>query len=567
MAIEFLKVLERRDPVDVREIWEVFDRDDYLAMMLIDQIWLDEARAVSSDWPTCIQSLEYAAQLALKRKAKALAVAAYRAKAIVEEEYVNDSSRAMLTLSEGAEVIGADSVLFLEDYRARTYFFKKQYEKALDIWRRILPIMEREQNLGRTFSYREAEICAARLNNWREAAEFAQKGEEAARQPWLKTPAEQLAQAGGEVVAWGFRADYGFALWKLNERPSAVTLFAKVLDAFSWLPALQNDARAEMFYRRVGYAIGWLVTRVDKAMDFEEPPPGFFSNQEIIEEVKNMPLQPQSSLWYLLAKLELGLKVGDEIFRRFEAEIKSAGLSHSKLGYWNLRLRHALAKLDVDELVPDFLSYSADLKIYSKQSAVEDADWSESSELIKLLFAVIIKLCAAGQYCAIPVARWKEDASRFPQLDNAFFGWLEFIQRTLQLNNYELTATLRSEATELEKRAVAAVLLSTQESIDPETRFYANVVLTITDFNKPWQDDTGDTIASIVGDAWKAVVQHQRFALRSPEINSPIIALACSDISYTGIQKAARILLAAKPALDTGIAGVELERLRQRAML
>jgi len=41
-------LLNDKSPEDTREIWEIFNRDNYLSMMLVDRIWLGENTPVGT---------------------------------------------------------------------------------------------------------------------------------------------------------------------------------------------------------------------------------------------------------------------------------------------------------------------------------------------------------------------------------------------------------------------------------------------------------------------------------------------------------------------------------------
>src|SRR5581483_11252533 len=99
-VIDFLTALDEQVDGVTEQMWETFTWDDYLTMMLVDRIWLDEAAASSPDWDKCIRTTERVAQLAKKRGAAALLAAAFRARAIVQEEYLKNTEEALRTLSE-----------------------------------------------------------------------------------------------------------------------------------------------------------------------------------------------------------------------------------------------------------------------------------------------------------------------------------------------------------------------------------------------------------------------------------------------------------------------------------
>jgi hypothetical protein len=563
-VIEFLSLLNDRSPEDTREIWGIFNSDNYLSMMLVDRIWLDETRQSAPDWNLCIERLEQATEIAKAKKAAALVTATFRAKALVEEEYLKNTAAAIATLAEGDTEASSSSV-YLDDYRAKVLFLEGRLEEALARWRKVLPILEEQGELGRAYSYRDAEICAGKLGLWQEAAELARGGEAAARQPWLDLPDKPLPMHQAAVTAAGFKADYAFALWKAGDSAQAVREFAEVFDAFSSLPSPAANPKSNLLYKRVGYAIGWLVQEDDPERDFIEPPPAFFSNPDLVEEVKDTPIQPASLLWYLLAKLEYRLHMGDDIFRRFEKEANKAN-TMDRIGYRQLKLSHALTKLELSELVSDFLLNFIELEKFAAESRLDQLG-SASPELIKLLLAALIRLTGEGKFHSAPLARWKKEIAKSELLDQSMVAWLDFALELECADTATLIRDVRDTTARPENRVLAAVVASARMDIDPEDRFYANALVTITELNGSWLEATEATIADLVVTGWTKVAENERFALKSPALNAPAIIAAGADESATGLAKAARVLLAARNAIELRIGGPELEALRRVANL
>jgi tetratricopeptide (TPR) repeat protein len=576
-AAEFLAALDElaseaaEEPQNIQKqeaadkLWEVFRRDDYLCMMLIDGIWIEESNSPAPDWARCIRTLEGIIELGFKRDATALAVAAYRGKAIVQEEYLKDAASALATIAEAEARIGRPHLL-LEDYRAKILIIEKDYSAALEVWEDILPKFDSEQNPARTFSYRDAEICAARMGDWAKAADFALRGEAAALRMLSDIIADSPQFPQVEVIAAGFKADLAFARWKLGDQAGAVKLFSEILSAFDRLPDPRSDIKAQMLYRRVAYGIAWMRHDRDTDEKFEEPAPGFFSNPEVVEEVTAEPLPLKQNVWYVLARLEDKLNLGDEVFRRLEEEVGKSGGVALNVGYGELRLKHLLRSMRLEDLVQQFMEYSFALKGVAERAGRAVNDWPHSYELKRLLFAALVRLVGNNQYASVPVSKWREDASKYPELDDSLPRWFDFMEKGTSASTRDLASTLIDETVEGESRLVAALLLSASDETSVEERFRADVTLTITDMHDPWADVTGEVIGSIVSRQWAKVASEERFALRFPTVNSITIKAACDDISCGGLRKVARIMLAAKTAVRTSLSPAALAKLEERAL-
>lgn len=575
-AVEFLAALDElaseaaEEPQNAQKqeaadkLWGAFRQDDYLCMMLIDGIWIKESNSPAPDWARCIQTLEWIIELGFKRDATALAVAAYRGKATVQEEYLKDADSALATIAEAEARIGHLHLL-LEDYRAKILIIEKNYSAALKVWEDILPKFEAEQNPARTFSYRDAEICAARTGDWAKAAEFAHRGEAAALRMLSDIMADSPQFPQVEVIATGFKADYAFARWNLGDQAGAVKLFSEILSALDRLPDPRNDIKSQMLYRRVAYGIAWLEHDKDAGVKFEEPSPGFFSNPEVVEEVTVEPLPLKQNVWYLLARLEDKLNLGDEVFRRLDEEVGRSGGVASSVGYGELRLKHLLRSMRLDDLVHRFMEYSFALKGVAERAGRAVTDWPHSYELKRLLFAALVRLVGDNQYGSVPVSKWREDASKHPALDGSLARWFDSIEKGISASARDLASTLVDETVEGESRLVAALLLSANDEANVEDRFRADVTLTITDMYGSWVDVTEEVIGSIVSREWARIAERERFALRFPTVNSITIKAACEDNSFRGLRKAARIMFAAKTAVRTSLSPDALAKLEERA--
>lgn len=575
-AVEFLAALDElvsdaaKEPQNTQKqeaadkLWEVFRQDDYLCMMLIDGIWIEESNSPASDWARCLQTLEGIIELGFNRGAIALAVAAYRGKATVQEEYLKDANSALATIAEAEARVGRPHLL-LEDYRAKILIIEENYSAALEVWEDILPKFDSEQNPARTFSYRDAEICAARTGDWAQAADFALRGEAAVRRMLSDIIPDSPQFPQIEVIAIGFKADFAFTRWKLGDQAGVVKLFSEILSAFDQLPDPQNDIKSQMLYRRVAYGIGWMVHDKDTDEKFEEPPPGFFSNPEVIEAAMATPLPLKQDVWYLLARIEFRLNSGADVFRHLEEEVGRLRDLPSYLGYWNLRLKHQLRSIRLEDLIPNFMQYSSALKRSAEKVEGADTDWSDSYELKRLLLAALILLVGNNQFGSVPLSNWREAVSKYPALDNSLAHWFDFIERAHSFGAHELISMLADEAAQVEARIVAALLISANVEASVEDRFRADVSLTITNMYDPWVDVTEDVISSMVSREWARIAEEERFALRLPTLNSIIIKASCNDISYGGLRKAARIMLAAKDAVRTSLSAEALVKLQERA--
>lgn len=576
-AVEFLAALDdlASDTAEespngdaANELWEVFRQDGYLCMMLVDGVWIEESNSPAPDWARCIQTMEGIIELGFKRDAVHLAVAAYRGKAIVQEEYLKEAGSALATIAEAEARTGGPQLL-LEDYKAKISLIEENYSDALRVWDEILPKPDSEVDPTQIYSYRDAEICAIRTGDWAKAAEFALGGEAAARKMLSVVVPDSFdipVFPHAEVIATGFRADFAYARWKLGDQAGAVKLFYEIMSVVERLPDPRNDIKSQMLYRRVAYGIAWLGHARDPNEQFAEPAPAFFSNPEVIEAATAEPLPPKENVWYLLAKLEYSLNTGDEVFRRLEDVVGSEVELPPYFGYRALRLLHLLRTMRLEDLVPEFVEYASALRRSAARAAELNTDFSDSYELKRLLFAAFVHLVANNQHASVPLSKWRDAASKYPSFDDSLDLWFNFVEKNISASAFDLMTTLVDNTAQGEERLVAALLLSADDETNVEVRFRADLTLTITDMHVlPWVEATGEIICSIVSRQWARIAEEARFALRFPTVNSITIKAACDDSSCRGLRKAARIMLAAKAAVRTTLSAEMLANLQEKA--
>lgn len=569
-VIDLLEALDELEGEIGSVMWDQFHGNDYLAEILISRVWLVESKEDASDWARILEMLERAADIALSRGVDSIAAAAYRGKAIVKKEYMDDTAGGFEELRRGVEKLGRTPIV-IRDYYATILMLEKRYEESLEIFNELLPQFESEQTPIRIYSYRYAQICAANLGDWERAADFAQKGEAAARQSRLE-----------ESVALGFRADYAFALWKIGDRRNAVLSFAEVLDAIPRLPDPRNNINSHSFRARVAYGINWLRQDVEGNGGLVEPEPGWFSNPGVNKAIKDQPITKHLYIWYFLAKNEFKTNSGDTIFKRFDEECSKYDLPLAKLHLEELRLMHSLRMLNLDALVAEFAIYTDSLKAHweHKETGKENlgengleniADYPvQQSELtlmlMYLLFLGLIRITDQGDYRLTPIAQWKLDAERRGLLHDTLADWLSYVEKCLNASEVELISLLKDVNSSAEARRVPALLLSSKESLAPEDRLYANLILVlILNFYSLWREDVDDIVLSLISNGWRSVAEQQRFALRSPNITAPAILRACDETTSQGLRTAARIILAANDAVQISTPADMLDRLKRVA--
>jgi tetratricopeptide (TPR) repeat protein len=566
---DFLVTLSEQQPEVAEEVWDQFRKDETLAAFLIDRAWLHEEKKPSPDWGRCLEMLEMVARVGLSAKVDSVVAYAYRAKAIVEEEYLKNTERAEVAISEGEEKLGHAHRL-LADYRAKILYFDEQWDEALQIWEPLLEEDARCPDPDNSLSYREAEICAAKLGRWEASAEIALKGERAARVSYPSV-----------IKAVEFKADYAFACWMAGRRKDSIESFAQVLEALDGLPSPGTDLLTHALQLRVGYTMAWLWEMVKRSEVRPQPDAAFFSNPSIKEETRDHPSPTRIYMWQSLAEVEYALNAGNYVFNKLAEKTTKPGVQTTGVLFSILRLKHDFCIGALNNLIAHFRdlteaskrpmvdeSKEEDLSDVEELSGIIDAASNRSAvleQLKSLLFAAIVKVVGTTELTTALLTIWRSDLQRDGFLDEEIQVWLAFIERSEKMAPYDLVKVFKNGSATAEERLSAALLLSITDDLKPEDKFYANVLLVTTNYHALWREETGPVIESSVTRRWSLIAREQPFALRNPGFNVSAILERCNDLSSAGLQKAARILLAARSAVRIGVPDVVLQQLQDLA--
>ncbi|MEK6303710.1 MAG: hypothetical protein AABO41_23645 [Acidobacteriota bacterium] len=537
-------------------VWNEFKENNHLAMQLIDGAWMDESKAPTPDWPKCIETLEAASESGRAVGADSLVAAANRAKAIVLQEYIRDTEAAVRALDQAERELGYKH-LVLEDYRAKILSLEGRDEDAVRMWMSLAPALDADGNPARAFSYQAAAICASRLGNWNHAAQFSEWAERAVRQ----------AKWTGDIAA-SFKADRAFGEWLEGNHAEAIRLFVEVIDEIDKLPDAVSNQTTNQLRGKIGSALVWMARSLKDDGDTTEPPYGFFSDFDRrleIDESTAAKLAQSVYLWYALAELELSCEGDDAAFPRFEEAASDTDVPHIRSSLTRLRLRRALRKLDLEGLVDQYISFVTDLSEHAQTHERPGLQISGSELLVPLLFTALARVVSERRQQRAPLSRWSEDAQRSGLLDDRLKVWFDCVSHLVDASESDLVRAMKDIQASMDCRSVAALLLTADESLDPENRFYADVALLAPpDLYGLWCEDVENNIASLVSNAWSRLIVTCRFSLQSPNLTCPAIANACGD-NAKGLKKAARVILAARMAVSARIDNTILSRLRTLA--
>ncbi len=566
-----LTVLEQQPPGYRAKLLSLFAKEGVWANILMNQAWLLASKSEDPRWVECMEVYNNVIATATRWGATSLVEEALHAMMVIEDEYRDDSDRA-LELAQRAEGLLGPGNKVIQNAKAMVMYRKQSYKEAIQNWFEALP---KWKGFGAPMiSFTCAVKAAAAVGEWEKSAEFALFGEEAARSSNMLT------------LSLGFRANHGFVMWKVGNRKAAVEDFVLVLDAFTGLPNPETDMPSYLLQKRVGHTITWFLKdfEMSRTEDHVEPPAGCFSDLHLTEQefkigLTDYPIQPEVFLWFLLADLDTRASWGTDVFERFDAKVSNTKFSYLKCQRDYLRILRALNRLDVKSMIDDFERFFESLlvlKPFIERNAspfveTEDAPTSAASSkkdllesFLALVVAAIILAVLREKSIRETVDVWKKELAAKKEYFQFISPLLDFIGKTQEMNLSELMTIITDGSESYDKRVTASAILSVQNSLDPRDRFYANVVLFNFVISSKWQDAIEEGLSAIVSKGWLITVTDQPFSLLSPRFTVPPIVEACEGFAR-GIRKMARVLLAARSAVAVPLHGQTLDQLMKAA--
>ena len=272
-----------------------FEDGSVNSRILIDSVWLAEAKLENPDWIRCLQIFDKVIERTLAWGYPHIAAASARGKAIIHDEYLHAPDTAHSVIQDILSKLESSPVI--EEEQAVVHFHQKHYKEALNIYERILPKWNpplEKLDIGLLEGYRRVAICAACLGDWAKAATFFENG-------------AKIVQKIERTERYiGLYADAGFAQFKAGNMLDSIKLLNLALQKFETLPQDNTNVKYFTLKKRLSHAIGWMARheRENYPSDFEEPPVGFCSNPETDDKVLTLPNFPVGYSWLHLAKIE-----------------------------------------------------------------------------------------------------------------------------------------------------------------------------------------------------------------------------------------------------------------------
>lgn len=550
-------------------ILSVFSTDIPLASLMMNAMWLNESEKDSPDSDRMRDVYDDAKRYAREWGCTALLEAAARAEAVILEEYKKAPEEALRILEEVESHLSKRSFI-IEDGRATTLFHHGRYSEALELWERTLPEWPvPPAGFGSgipVFSCHKAGVAAMKLEDWHKAEAMFLEGNKRAQSGELKD------------FAAGFLADAAYAAWKGDRTTRAVELLDSCLKILEGIPDVGKDLGSFVVTKLVGATIMWCshVVAGYSTESTQEPLPGWCSNPNRNEQLRELPFAPFDFAWLNLVTLEVfGAGTGNDIYLGNVERLTKSPYPVVRAVFGSVNIRRDFIRNQFVHL-PTHIAYEAEEMAKAKHhnelgmdslepSKAEDnvvPSRAEVADLREGLIAALVVVVSQHGNSDSLLRQWIAEKSG-GEVAILVYEVVLLAKDILAKTSREAEVIMQDTSLSTEERILAALHVCRLEESSPSEMFCAQVLLTVF-FSRPtWKNETAKALAEMVSRQWWAMSEN-RALLRTPRFTVPEIKQACKD-ECTGFKKVAKILLAASNAVRITLPSSMREQLRQLA--
>lgn len=290
------------------EILKIVNQDGILYRSIIDNIWIDKTNEEAPDWYSVISIFTEVNDLPALKESKNIRSVIFRAQAVIEKEYLENTERAKALIETALKQIGQHPEIL--NYQAKIAFLDKDHVAALEIWKKALPqLVKYDPGLLASFAYRDASVSASHLNEWKIAENYIKRAMTAAR------------KQGENLFEIQCLAELGLIQWRKRLHSNSLQTFLKVIAAFPTLPDFRQDLRVLGLFKMVSNALLFFKRQTnnefkDVRTEYVNPYPGVFSEVTFNPELKKLPIFPPESLITLVAEIEHDLEISSSTFKK-----------------------------------------------------------------------------------------------------------------------------------------------------------------------------------------------------------------------------------------------------------
>ncbi|MDE0088965.1 MAG: tetratricopeptide repeat protein, partial [Candidatus Poribacteria bacterium] len=555
--IDLIDALDELQPEIRTLLLADFGENSIEAQLLISGVWLAEANLENPDWKKCLTAFDKVIERTTAWGYPHITAALAKGKAIIHDEYLNNSDTAHEILQENISKVGALPVL--EEAQAMVYFRQERYQEALHIYENILPKWDppsEQLNIGPLEEYRRAAICAAHLDDWKKAAIFLEEG------------AKKTQKIENTDKYIGLYADAGFANFKADNMLDSIKLLNLALEKFETLPQNNSDLNYFTLKKRLNCVIKWIWVACygsqNLSSEHVEPSAGFCSNQETNEEVLNLPDSPIEYTWLYLAQIEYNLEHETTILEH--ALQVTTPETHPDINFFLsiLKTQYDFRNKTFNELPKRIQQLANACDSIQKHLQNGKGIGEEGIDLIPItnlpiftsvenIIVILVASLLIQKSTDIDtheiLAIWRASSSELAIKENIFFA-LDQIESMLLTDQNQALTVMKTRNVDDVKLLTAAFKVIENKETNTENLFHAHIFISTSLIkNLTWLDPVMTSLAEMLSAQWLEKIKSGAMLQMNVNILQEI-EQACTS-SETGKKKIGQILLAAYQVVST----------------
>jgi tetratricopeptide (TPR) repeat protein len=535
--------------------------------LIVDKVWLAEAEKSQPDWPRVIALFRQINRYGEKWNIPELRIAASKAVALVNDEYLNNQDAALAELDKARDTEHLDSYL-LDDQRAATLFHAGRKGEALRSWEEAFarwPEAVEPHDATAGLSARIAGMAAADLGDWHEAAIWFGRGV-------AKVPTESFNLP---LIA-GLLTDAAFAYWRAAANEECLKALSHALVTVDKLPTGKQDLSAFKARKLFGHVLMWIDNSLYNIghHQFVEPKAGLCSSPETAEKMRELPDNDPDVFPVML--LRIALRVGHDsgLLEWLQPRLEAMQSYAPRVLYRDALIRRALQRADVSELprlVDDYLleSHEAREKLRPDHpghglTLPNRCEFPLNDAMLgaTVFLSAMVALAGAGRSCLDCIVAWRANAQTLPAR-NPIEQWLQEVERVFHQNPALSEAMLRTGGRDRNEHLLAALHIATTSEASPAQLLRAHTFLLCEMPSMPWFLHIEQAFAQMITSGWHRAAKSP-FALVNPRAGLGDLRKEL-DGQAPGLVKAARVIRAAIPLVGLRVHKQIIEQIQKYA--
>lgn len=513
----------------------------------------------SLDHRRCIEVYDEAIALFAKWDQRSLLKYAVVCKSVLLDEYAREPDRAVGVLSSDLPSALAKDAHVLHQH-AKILYGLDRHAEASAIWREATTEFSKFDPLERAFAYRLAAISASKTGEWAVAARYYSLASEAAGEA-----------KDAEVLRLGLIADQALSQFQSDDVPGALRALYETIRALPTV-ALDGRLRNHHVHAMIAHVVAWidgrLIERNDprrSAVDEQKSfIPGMCSNLEPHQDILKHEVQPVSMMHLLLASAAIRLGEVPEIAEDYFNEYGDNAAPTIWLHYCHARVDRAIDTGDVRSMAESVAAYAAALPWFKESEQQLDAAPIPQVSGSSVVYPGVTTAVIVHSFAFLTRALSREEnvnqAARL--LFQAYNAALPAMPLELKFAlapeepltrpppeplMYEWGRSLRDAVSQLETPAgLTLFLFRAVNYLAASTLHYRDRAV----------------IAELAVSRWHQILEHQRFALASPNLHEGSIREALTSDEMDPLKKVASIVLATASAARVPLAVEAIEFLK-----